>query len=113
MSLPDRNNPYSFQAWLDKKRVNFFTSDEFLQECINLYVKEDREGLYGRLEEFSEKVSFLWNALAEESARLENRPFDRRLHCYVPLRICQFASIKRHSVESILVELQNAQFYSQ
>lgn len=75
MSLPTRNNPYSFKEWLEKKKVNFFTVDEFLQKCMRQYFKEDIDTVSTKLEEFAEAVSFRWGSLAEECARPENRPY--------------------------------------
>lgn len=75
MSLPNRNNPYSFKEWLDKKEVNFFTCDDFMQRCIRHFASEDAKELIEKLTDFAEKVSFRWNMLAQESARPENRPY--------------------------------------
>ncbi|NPV90999.1 MAG: acyl-CoA dehydrogenase [Firmicutes bacterium] len=75
MSLPNRSNPYSFQEWLEKKRVNFLAHDEFLQKCIRHYVNEGAGELIPRLMEFAEKVSFRWDRMAAECARPENRPY--------------------------------------
>ncbi len=82
MSLPNRNNPYSFKEWLEKRKVNFFAADEFLQKCMRHYVKEDIDTLTAKLEKFAETVSFRWGGLAEECARPENRPYMMHYDAY-------------------------------
>lgn len=82
MSLPVRNNPYSFNEWLEKRKVNYFTADTFLQQCINHYVKDEYPGLFDKLTRFADKVSFRWSSLAEESSQRENQPYIRHYDGY-------------------------------
>jgi alkylation response protein AidB-like acyl-CoA dehydrogenase len=76
MSLPDRNNPYSFNEYLAwRQSVDYWADDPFLQKVVAKAAGDD----FGRIEkiaqEVSQKASFFWRDLAETAARPENRPF--------------------------------------
>ncbi len=76
MSLPDRNNPYSFNEYLEwRKNVDYYADDPFLQEMIRVYAGPEAERLDAEAREFSKKVSFRWRDFAERISTPENRPY--------------------------------------
>lgn len=75
MSFPNRNNPYSFNSFLDwRKKFDYYADDHFIQKIVRHYSGDDWSDVDKKIRDFSNKVSFRWRDLAEESARLENRP---------------------------------------
>jgi len=75
MSQPNRHNPYSFDAFLEKLRgFDFYLDDPFLQRVVGHYAGKEWPQLHGKLAALSEKVSFRWRPLADEAARPELRP---------------------------------------
>ncbi|MFP4474067.1 MAG: acyl-CoA dehydrogenase family protein [Desulfatibacillaceae bacterium] len=76
MSLPDRNNPYNFDAFLEwRENVDYYADDPFLQKVAAYFAGDEFGKLDPGLREFSKKVSHRWRKLAEEAALPENRPF--------------------------------------
>lgn len=76
MSYPDRNNPYSFNPYLEwRQNVDYFESDPFLQKMIRLYAGNEAEAVISRAREFSQKASFRWRDLTERIATPDNRPY--------------------------------------
>ena len=74
MSLPDRHNPYSFDAYLDLvKSLDFYRDDPFLQRVLARFAS-DEPGIDRKMADFSKKVSFRWRELADYVARPEVRP---------------------------------------
>ena len=58
MSLPDRHNPYSFEAFLDILHgFDFYTDDPFLQRTLKHFTGAELAELDGKLRVFSPKVS--------------------------------------------------------
>lgn len=75
MSLPDRNNPYSFTEFLNwRSQVNYY-DDPFLQKVVKHYTGDDWEGVNKEAIAMSEKVSFRWKKLADDAAVPEKRPY--------------------------------------
>ncbi len=76
MSLPDSNNPYSFNPYLEwRKGVDYYADDPFLQKMVRLYAGPEAEQLDIDAREFSRKVSFRWRDFSERIATPENRPY--------------------------------------
>lgn len=76
MSLPDRDNPYSFDEFLEKVRgLDFYRDDPFLQKIIRHYGGDELPALHERLLSFSAKVSFRWRDMADYIARPERQPY--------------------------------------
>ncbi|MFZ5643253.1 MAG: acyl-CoA dehydrogenase family protein [Bacillota bacterium] len=76
MSLPNRDNPYSFDEFLEKRNsFDFYRDDPFLQKIVKKYAYNEWESLNKTLLEFSPKVSFRWRDLADTIARPEARPY--------------------------------------
>ena len=76
MSLPDRNNPYSFNPYLEWRRnVDYYADDPFLQRMLRAFAGPEAEAVDREAREFSRKASFRWRDLAERAATPENRPY--------------------------------------
>ena len=76
MSLPDRNNPYSFNSYLKwRKNVNYYQDDHFLQKLLNVYAGNEAEAVDREARAFSPKASYSWRDFAEAIALPEKRPF--------------------------------------
>jgi len=76
MSLPDRNNPYSFNEFLEWRRdVDYYRDDPFIREVIRIFAGEEFEKIDAEARALSEKVSFRWRDLAERISLPEKRPF--------------------------------------
>ncbi|RJP28490.1 MAG: acyl-CoA dehydrogenase [Actinobacteria bacterium] len=76
MSLPDRNNPYSFNPYLAwRKKVDYYADDPFLQRMVRAFAGSEAEEVDRQAREFSRKVSFRWRDFAERIATPENRPY--------------------------------------
>ena len=76
MSLPDRNNPYSFNKFLDwRKNVDYYADDPFIQNVVKHYTGKEWEKIDSEAKAISRKASFRWKELAESSAWPEKRPY--------------------------------------
>ncbi|MCX5848553.1 MAG: acyl-CoA dehydrogenase family protein [Deltaproteobacteria bacterium] len=76
MSLPDRNNPYTFNPYLEwRKNVDYYEEDPFFQKLIRLYAGDEAEQLDREAKAFSKKVSFRWRDFSERIATPESRPY--------------------------------------
>lgn len=76
MSLPDRNNPYSFNPYLEwRSKVDYYADDPFLQEMVRAFVGGETEGVDREARAFSKKASFRWRDFAERIATPERRPY--------------------------------------
>ena len=76
MSYPDRNNPYTFNPYLEWRRtVDYFESDPFFQKLIRLFAGDEADSVMAQARYFSPKVSFRWRDLTERIATPDNRPY--------------------------------------
>lgn len=76
MSFPNRNNPYSFNEFLEwRKKVDYYADDLFIQMVVKCYTGDEWEKVDKAAREISPKVSFRWNNMAESSGRPEERPY--------------------------------------
>jgi len=76
MSYPDRNNPYSFDEFLEwRSKVDFYTDDPFIQAVVKTYTGETWQDIDRAAREFSPKVSFRWKDIADAIAVPEKRPY--------------------------------------
>lgn len=83
MSLPNRNNPYSFTEFLERRDgFDFYRDDPFLQKLVKKYAAGEWETLHGKLLQFSPKVSFRWRDLADRIAKPEVRPYIEHYDAY-------------------------------
>jgi len=70
----NRDNPYSFDDYLlVRNSFNFYRDDEFFQALVNKYAGDEFEKIDAELRELSDKVSYEWRDLVEETTRLDNR----------------------------------------
>ncbi|MEJ2164768.1 MAG: acyl-CoA dehydrogenase family protein [Desulfobacterales bacterium] len=75
MSLPDRNNPYSFEPFLNRLHsFDFYADDPFLQKSLKYFADDEFVELDRKLREFSPKVSFRWRPLADTGGKPANLP---------------------------------------
>ncbi len=76
MTLPDRNNPYSFNDYLEwRNSVDYYADDPFLQTMVREFAGHEAEEVDREAREFSKKVSFRWRDFAARIATPENRPY--------------------------------------
>ena len=75
MSLSNRNNPYNFDEFLAWRRsVDYYADDPFIQKVVRRFTKEEWESVDTAARTVSQKVSFRWRDLSEQSAWPEKRP---------------------------------------
>ncbi|MGQ9703072.1 MAG: acyl-CoA dehydrogenase family protein [Actinomycetota bacterium] len=76
MSLPDRNNPYTFNPYLEwRKNLDYYADDPFLRRMVAVFAGDEAEMVDREAREFSRKASFRWRDLAERIASPEKRPY--------------------------------------
>ncbi|MGB5809040.1 MAG: acyl-CoA dehydrogenase family protein [Polyangiales bacterium] len=75
MSLPDRNNPYNFDDFLEwRDGVNFLRDDPFLVAAIDYFAPAFDAKTRADLDAFAERLSSRWQHLADAAGRPENAP---------------------------------------
>ncbi|MFH2129744.1 MAG: acyl-CoA dehydrogenase family protein [bacterium] len=76
MTLPDRNNPYSFDEFL-KWRDNFdyYADDPFLQKVVQYFTGDQWQSIDAEARKISPKVSYRWRDMAEIIAQPQKHPF--------------------------------------
>ena len=83
MSLPDRHNPYSFEAFLDILHgFDFYTDDPFLQRTLKHFTGAEFAELDGKLRAFSPKVSFRWRPLTDTGGQPRKLPYVEHFDAY-------------------------------
>jgi alkylation response protein AidB-like acyl-CoA dehydrogenase len=83
MSLPDRNNPYSFGNFLETLHsFDFYADDPFLQKTLKYYANSEFAELDQKLREFSPKVSFRWRPLADTGGKPNKLPYVEHYNAY-------------------------------
>lgn len=76
MTLPDRNNPYSFDTFINTLHgFDFYADDPFLQRALRHFTGDAFEDLDRKLRAFGPKVSFRWRPLADAGGAPEKRPY--------------------------------------
>lgn len=76
MRLPDRNNRYGFEAFLERiAKFDFYAHDPFLRKALNHFTGDNWPLLDAKLKVFSPKVSFRWRPLTDAVAKPEKRPY--------------------------------------
>lgn len=76
MTYPTRNNPYSFDEFLEwRKNVDFYADDPFIQQLVKKYCGSDWEKVDQTAREVSRKASYRWRDMTEMIARPEERPY--------------------------------------
>jgi hypothetical protein len=76
MTLPDRNNPYSFNEFLEKRKtIDYYNDDPFLRKALKRYAGAEWERVDREGKKISPKVSFTWRDIADAAAVPEKRPY--------------------------------------
>jgi len=76
MSLPNRDNPYSFNAFLEwRESCDYYADDPFAQAVVRTFCGEMAEMVDAAARDVSKKASFRWRRMAEASAWPEKRPY--------------------------------------
>lgn len=76
MSMPDRNNPYSFNEYLEwRDNTDYYGDDPFIRKVLRHYTGKDFERVDTAARNISQKVSFRWRDMAEKIAWPEHRPY--------------------------------------
>jgi len=76
MSLPDRQNPYTFDEFLSwRKSINYYLDDKFLQNALRHFSGHDWDNVDNELKKMSAKASFVWRDLSDAIAVPEKRPY--------------------------------------
>lgn len=76
MTLPDRNNPYNFDEFLEwRDGLDAYRDDPFIQQVVRHFCGDEQEQVDAAARELSPKVSSRWRDLSERIARLEQRPY--------------------------------------
>ncbi len=76
MTLPDRNNPYTFNGFLEwRNNVDYYADDQFLQKLIKHYAGKDSDIADIEARKISKKASYRWRDMAESIAVPEKRPY--------------------------------------
>jgi len=83
MTLPDRNNPYSFKDFLSVLHsFDFYAEDLFLQKTLKHFTGEEFTELDRRLRSFSPKVSFRWRPLTDTGGNPRHLPYIQHYDAY-------------------------------
>nr|ACV82568.1 acyl-CoA dehydrogenase domain protein [uncultured bacterium] len=76
MSLPDRNNPYSFEAFLNLVHdFDYYADDPFLQKALKHFSGDEFKELDGKLRDFSPNVSHRWRCLSDNGGKPDKLPY--------------------------------------
>lgn len=76
MSGPNRNNPYSFDEFLQWRRnVDYYRDDPFFQKVLQHFCGGAWNTIDNELKRMSDKVSFRWRDFAEKISLPEHRPY--------------------------------------
>ena len=83
MSLPDRNNPYSFENFLNRLHsFDFYADDPFLQKTLKYFADDEFVELDRKLRKFSPKVSFRWRPLTDTGGKPNKLPYVEHYNAY-------------------------------
>ena len=64
MSMPDPNNPYHFNDFLQwRQKVDYYADDPFIQEVVRHFTGSEWETVDREARAVSKKVSFRWRDL--------------------------------------------------
>ncbi len=76
MTLPNRNNPYTFNEFLEwRKNVDYYADDQFVQKVLRHFSGTSWEDADREARRISEKASFKWRDMAESIAVPEKKPY--------------------------------------
>lgn len=76
MSLPDRNNPYTFNEFLEwRNSVDYYADDPFVQKALKHFSGKEWETVDIEARKISKKASYRWRDMAAAIAVPEKRPY--------------------------------------
>jgi alkylation response protein AidB-like acyl-CoA dehydrogenase len=76
MSMPTRNNPYSFNEFLEwRKNVDYYRDDPFIQKVLKHFTGKKWQTIDSEARRMSAKVSYRWRDMADAAAVPEKRPY--------------------------------------
>ena len=76
MPLSTRNNPYSFDAFLEwRNGFDYYRDDAFLQQAVKHFAGDEWQQVDDAARKLSPTVSRLWRDISDASARPDKRPF--------------------------------------
>jgi alkylation response protein AidB-like acyl-CoA dehydrogenase len=76
MSLPNRDNPYDFDDFLDwRDHFDYYADDPFIQKVVKHFAGDGWREVDASARKLSSKASFRWRDFADRAARPENRPY--------------------------------------
>ncbi len=83
MTVANRNNPYSFEEFVQElKALDFYRDDPFFQRVVSHYCANESPGLPDELARFSATVSFRWRDLADRISQPAERPYVEHFDAY-------------------------------
>ncbi len=75
MSLPDRNNPYAFDEYLQwRSACDYYRDDPFFQKVVKHFTGSSWPKIHEELTRLSGLVSFRWRDFSEQASVPEKRP---------------------------------------
>jgi alkylation response protein AidB-like acyl-CoA dehydrogenase len=76
MSFPTKDNPYGFDEFLSwRNGVDYYADDPFIQKVVKHFVGDGWQAVDKAARKLSSAASFRWRDWADQSARLECRPY--------------------------------------
>jgi alkylation response protein AidB-like acyl-CoA dehydrogenase len=76
MSLPTRNNPYTFNEFLEwRNSVDYYADDPFIQKVVKHYCGNEWQKVDQEARNVSAKASYRWRNMADTIACPEKRPY--------------------------------------
>lgn len=76
MSLPNRNNPYTFNDYLQwRENVDYYADDQFLQKALKHFSGKEWDTVDREARKISKKASYRWRDMAESIAWPEKKPY--------------------------------------
>ena len=74
MSLPNRDNPYNFDEFLNwRNGFDYYPDDPFIQHVVRHFAGSTWQAVDEAARQLSFKASYRWRDLADQAARPENR----------------------------------------
>ena len=76
MSLPDRNNPYTFNEFLEwRNSVDYYADDHFVQRVVKHFTGIEYDTVDSEARKISKKASYRWRDMASAISWPEKRPY--------------------------------------
>lgn len=76
MTVPNRNNPYTFNEFLEwRKNVDYYADDPFVQRVLKHFSGREWEAVDSAARRISKKASYRWRDMAASTASPEKRPY--------------------------------------